>query len=244
MNVLKGVEKFSRYLEKHDCRTGCFADTGFLYAVSYQDDRLHDIASQVHDVLAECKIPIHTNVISRMEFVDLIFRKQVTLGAIQLFDSVNAGSIPKSLFNTLKDIRDKDTASKKEKKSYKVDEFRLKKIRKELEQALDVMSWREFCKTFVGKMLVSEWTLLEQELGLNFIEVMEGGVSDEITSPLLWEDMVEVMGEYGLRGPDAMIVNLFSKSDFPVLITADRDFESCLSDPLISASDKTIFLLE
>lgn len=192
MNVLKGVEQFSRYLEKHDCHMGCFADTGFLYAVSYQDDRLYDVASQVHDLLAERKIPIHANVISRMEFVDLIFRKQITFGAIQLFDAVKAGPAPKSLFNLLKNIRDKDTASQKEKKSYKID---------------------------------------------------EGGVSDEIESPLLWKDMVEVMGEYGLRGPDAMIVNLFSKSKFPVLITADGDFESCLSDPLVSASDKTIFLL-
>jgi hypothetical protein len=56
--------------------------------------------------------------------------------------------------------------------------------------------------------------------------------------------MVEVMGEYGLRGPDAMIVNLFSKSSFQILITADSDFESCLSDPLISSSDKAIFLLQ
>lgn len=244
MNVLKGVEKLSLYLEKHDCQMGCFADTGFLYAVSYQDDRLYDVASQVHDLLAERKIPIHANVITRMEFVDLIFRKQITFGAMQLFDSVKAGPVPRSLFNLLKDIRDKNTASQKEKKSYKIDEHRLKRLRKELEQALEIMSWKKFCKTYAGKMLVSEWTLLEQELGLNFVEVMEGGVSDEIESPLLWKDMVEVMGEYGLRGPDAMIVNLFSKSKFPVLITADSDFESCLSDPLVSASDKTIFLLE
>jgi hypothetical protein len=77
MKVLKGVEKLSSYLEKHDCRIGCFADTGFLYAVSYQDDRLYNVASQVHDILAEREIAIYTNVISRMEFVDLIFRKQV-----------------------------------------------------------------------------------------------------------------------------------------------------------------------
>lgn len=93
-------------------------------------------------------------------------------------------------------------------------------------------------------MLLNEWILIEQEMGLNFIEVMEGRTSEEITSPLRWKDMVELMGDYGLRGPDAMILNLFAKSKFQVLITADSDFASCLSDPALSLGvNKAIFYL-
>lgn len=33
------------------------------------------------------------------------------------------------------------------------------------------------------------------------------------------------MATHGQRGPDAMIVNLFDKSKFPLLITSDSDLE-------------------
>ena len=243
MQVLRSLDDLSDYLKNHDCKDGCFADTGFLYAVSYQDDRLHNIASQVLDVLAEHEIPIHANVISRMEFIDLIFRKQITLGAIRLFDSLKPTIASKNLFNLLKDIRDKNTASQRENRSYKIDEGRLKKLRKELSQVLEIMSWKKFCKTYSGKMLVNEWTIMEEEIGLNFVEVMDGGISEEITSPLRWSDMADMMGEHGLRGPDAMILNLFTNSRFPLLITTDGDFEFCLDDQLLFAKDKAIFHL-
>lgn len=243
MQVLRSFDDLSVYLKNNDCKVGCFADTGFLYAVSYQDDRLHNIASQVLDILAEHEIPIHANVISRMEFIDLIFRKQITLGAIRLFDSLNPTIAAKSLFNFLKNIRDKNTASKRENRSYKIDEGRLKKLRKELSHALEIMSWKTFCKTYSGKMLVNEWTIMEEEIGLNYVEVMDGEVSEEITSPLHWSDMVDMMGEHGLRGPDAMILNLFIKSRFPLLITTDSDFESSLDCMPLSLEDKVIFFL-
>lgn len=243
MQVLRSLDDLSDYLKNHDSKDGCFADTGFLYAVSYQDDRLHNIASQVLDVLAEHEIPIHANVISRMEFIDLIFRKQITLGALQLFNSLKPTVAPKSLFNLLKDIRDKNTASQRENRSYKINEGQLKRLRKELSQALEIMSWKNFCKTYSGKMLVTEWTIMEEELGLNFVEVMGGGTSEEITSPLHWSDMVNIMGEHGLRGPDAMILNLFSNSKFPLMITTDSDFESCLDGSIFTLADKAVFFL-
>ncbi len=85
--------------------------------------------------------------------------------------------------------------------------------------------------------------MLEQDLGLNFIEIMEGATSEIFNSPLLWREMVEVMGNQGIRGPDAMIVNLFSKSNLPLLITSDSDFETCFSDPLLENPSKAVFFL-
>ncbi len=52
-------------------------------------DRLHSQDSEIFDLLAEREVGIFANVISRLEFVDLIFRKQVTLGAIQLYEGTN-----------------------------------------------------------------------------------------------------------------------------------------------------------
>ncbi len=242
MKILRSLDELSRHFQGNGDQPKCFADTGFLYALAYDDDRLFNQANDVLDLLSEHGVSLYANVISRMEFVDLIFRKQVTQGCIQLFASLTGDSHGKPIYNLLKDIRDKDSAARKNKQSYKIDEYRLKKIRKNVEQVSGIADWKDFCKKCVGSMLVNEWGMLEEDLGLNFVEVMEGDVSDLFDSPLRWADMVQLMGDQGLRGPDAMIANLFAKSKFPVLITADGDFESCLSDSL-SASDKAIFLL-
>lgn len=55
--------------------------------------------------------------------------------------------------------------------------------------------------------------------------------------------MVQLMGEQGLRGPDAMTLNLFSKGNFPLFITSDGDFEACLSE-IFDSTDKAIYLLQ
>lgn len=244
MKTIKSVEHLSALFDEKNCRVGCFADTGFLYAMAYDDDRFHDIANKVFDLLADREIPIYVNVISRIEFVDLIFRKQITLGAIRVFNSLDSNTAHRSLFNLLKNIRDRDTADRKNGNSYKIGEVQLKNLRRELERSLGLDGWKEFCKHYAGEMLTNEWSMLEQEFGLNFIEVMEGGVSDQITAPLFWKDMVQIMGNHGLRGPDAMIVNLFSKSEFPLLITGDGDFELCFPKGSQAALDRAIFLLE
>ncbi|MBX3018753.1 MAG: hypothetical protein KF767_12745 [Bdellovibrionaceae bacterium] len=244
MKIMKSLEDLSRHFDELGEQPKCLADTGFLYALAYDDDRLFNQANDLLDLLSDHDVSLYANVISRMEFVDLIFRKQVTQGCIRLFGTLKKESRDPSIFNLLKDIRDQDTAARRQQQSYKIDERRLKKLRKHLDQAYDIEDWKEFCKKFVGSMLVNEWTMIEEDLGLNFIETMEGRISDLFDTPLRWTDMVNLMGEHGLRGPDAMIVNLFSKSKFPIFITTDSDFESCFSDQRVSAaSDKVIYLL-
>jgi hypothetical protein len=243
MEVLRSLDALSSYLKTHELQPGCFADTGFLYGLAYKDDRLFDAANDVFDLLADYRMPVYANVISRLELIDLIFRKQVTSGCLQMFESCTSSSFHKEIFKLLKDIRDKNTAAKNKGKSFKIDETRLKKLRKNIDAQYGVQDWRDFCAKYVGSMLTSEWNIFEQELGLNFVELMEGHISHLFNSPLMWADMVQVMGEHGQRGPDAMIINLFTKSKFPLLITSDSDFEFCFTDPLQNYSDKAIFLL-
>lgn len=243
MQVIRGTPQLAKYLKTHGCQPGLLADTGFLYALSDTDDRLYKQALEVFELLEEHKVCIYANVISRMEFIDLIFRKQITIGAVETFQKMNATTAHKGLFTFLKSIRDENTAQRKDNQSYRVNEGKLKKLRVQLELASGPAKWKEFCKAYVGKMLFNEWIILEEELGLNFIEVLEGGTSELFHSPLLWADMVQIMGEQGLRGPDAMIANLFSKSKFPLLITSDSDFEHCFNNPLQNDSKKAIFIL-
>lgn len=241
MEVLRSPQELSDYLEINDCKEGCLADTGYLYGFAYDDDRLHEVSLEILDILTAHEVPVYSNVISRLEFVDLIFRKQVTQGAIQLFGSLKLTSKNKNLINLLKDIRDKDSAARKRGLSYKVDERRMKRLREFVDQLAFGSGWQDFCSNYIGDLLVNEWVMLEEDLGLNFVEIMEGDVSGQISESITWSDMVSLMGERGLRGPDAMIINLFSKSKFSLLISGDKDFENCLSHREVE--NKSLLLL-
>lgn len=242
MRLIRKIEDLETFIEQSGSEPGCFADTGFLYAISYDDDQFHQRADQVLDLLASKKIPIFANVISRMEFIDLIFRKQVTNGAIQLFDELGSNLRSSKIFKLLKSIRDSNTAGIREQKSYKIGERQLKDLRNYISETGSIKDWKSFCERFVGQLLSNEWELLEDDFGLNFVEVLEGQQSELFNSALRWNDMVELMAIHGMRGPDAMILNLFSKSKFPFLITSDNDFSNCLTEELQN-SDKAIYLL-
>ncbi len=243
MKILRGIDQLKEFIAQEDCSDGCLADTGFLYGSSYTDDRVYKQALETSIILEENNISIHTNVIGRMEFVDLVFRKQLTLGAISIFSAMNPQSAHKSLYDYLKKIRDEDTAAKRQKQSFKIGENQLKKLRRKLEEVAGPAGWLNFCSKYAGQMLINEWTILEDDLGLYFIEVMEGQTSSLVPNPLHWRDMVQTMGELGMRGPDAMIINLFKACSLNLLITADKDFDLFGFDD-VSLKDKAILILE
>lgn len=243
MEILRGITELKSFMRKIDCSTGCLADTGFLYGASYMDDLFYKPAQEVFEILEEQNIPVHTNVIGRMEFVDLVFRKQLTIGAISLFESLNSHTEHKNLFDFLKKIRDDNTTAKRNKHSYKIGENQLKKLRSKIETSAGSAGWKSFCSKYAGQMLLNEWKILEEELGLYFIEVLEGQTSELIPNPLHWSDMIHTMGELGIRGPDAMIINLFKCSSLPLLITTDNDFNfKDIDDGLLN--NKAVLILD
>lgn len=243
MEILRGIAELNKFIKKTDCSIGCLADTGFLYGVSDIDDRFYKQALEVFEVFEEQDIPIHTNVIGRMEFVDLVFRKQLTIGAISLFESMSPQTEHKNLFDFLKKIRDDNTAAKRSNQSYKIGENQLKKLRAKIENSAGAAGWKSFCSKYAGQMLLNEWKILEEELGLYFIEALEGQITDLIPTPLHWSDMIQTMGELGIRGPDAMIINLFKASALPLLITTDKDFNfTDIDDGLLDG--KAVLILD
>lgn len=243
MKILKSIEDLNYYVKNNDLGPGCFADTGFLYGLAYDDDRFFNIANDVHDLLFKFEISIYTNVISRLELIDLVLRKQVTQGCISTFNSYHTTKLHSEIYKLLKDIRDKDSAALRKNESYKIDERRLKQIRKSINQEYGFHDWKDFCQKYLASTFMNEWTTIEEEFGLNFIESMEGETSPLLNSPLLWKDMVNIMATEGQRGPDAMIINLFKKSKFPLLITSDSDLENSFGEKSYPLQDKAIFIL-
>lgn len=244
MQLIRGTDELRVFLKRNGNGVGCLADTGFLYAASFMDDRLYEQSLEIFDLLAEHNASIFVNVIARIEFVDLVFRKMLTNAAVEVSRLITKNLNNADLFNFLRNIRDQDVAHRNKKMSYKMSESTLKELRRRLEGAMGGDSWREFCAVHSGDMLVNEWSLLEDELGLNFIEVLDGQTSDLIPKSLYWSDMVKIMGHQGVRGPDAMISNLFLKSTLPLLITTDSDIVRSLSEDDPAHGHKVILYLE
>jgi hypothetical protein len=113
-----------------------------------------------------------------------------------------------------------------------------------MEKSSGTPKWRQFCAHYAGQLLVNEWKVLEEDLGLYFVEVLEGATSDIIVEPLHWNDMVCTMGEEGIRGPDAMVANLFLKSRLPLLVTNDSDIARSFREDDPRHASKTILYLE
>jgi hypothetical protein len=224
MQILRGLDQLNDFLDRVDCSEGCLADTGFLYGMAYNDDSFYPQALDVSLILEEMEIPIHTNVVGRMEFIDLVFRKMLTRGAVKLYKSMDSQTPHRNLFNFVKKVRDQEVSERRKRKSYKIGEKSLKALRKDIVAVSGMSGWKAFCSTYAGDMLSNEWRQLEEDFGLYFIEVMEGQTSEQVTRPLLWADMVNTMGTYGVRGPDAMILNLFRSCSLNLLITSDNDF--------------------
>ncbi len=193
-------------------------------------------------MLEQIDSAIFANVVSRMEFIDLIFRKLVTYGAIQLYENKQIDRTNKNLNNMLKSIRDQNTSERSLGKSYKLDEAKLKKLKRELMLTAGEKSWPQFCSEFTDQILKNEWQILEEEMGLNFIEIMEGATNAYFKTPISWMDMVEIMGQHGMRATDAMIANLFIGSEIPLLITTDNDFIDCFSQQFEN-KNKAVYIL-
>lgn len=244
MRVIRGIDELEQFLATEGCEPGCLADTGFLYAASFMDDRVYQKAIDAFDLFAEFAVSIYANVITRMEFIDLVFRKQLTIGAVELAKCATMSTTNKGLVNLLRNIQIQDAAHKNRKQSYKISEGRLKDLREEFELAMGPTGWLEFCAKHSGDMLFNEWEILEEDLGLNFIEVMEGQTSDIVNQPLHWSDMVRLVGKRGVRGPDAMTTNLFLKSRLPLLVTTDSDIVSAIDPADPDHANKTVLHLE
>lgn len=243
MRVLRGLDQLKDFLVQVDCSDGCLADTGFLYGMAYKDDRVYPQSLEVSLILEDNEIPIHTNVVGRMEFIDLVFRKMLTRGAVSLYRSMDPQTPYRDLFNHIKKIRDLEVSEGRKRKSYKLGERGIKDLREQMVTVSGTTGWKAFCAKYAGDVLATEWKYLEEDYGLYFIEVMEGQTSELVTKPLVWADMVTTMGAYGVRGPDAMILNLFKSCSLNLLITSDNDFNfDEIDDP--DLNDKGVLILQ
>lgn len=113
-----------------------------------------------------------------------------------------------------------------ESRSYKLNEGQLKKSRKFLtHNGTQPEGWSLFCKKYFSEPFKNEVRILEEDLGLNFIDLKEDEIHPMFNDFLSWSSLEDVVADSGLRCFDSMIVNFFSKSKFSALARGDIDFK-------------------
>lgn len=102
---------------------------------------------------------------------------------------------------------------------------KLKKYRDLFESEIGPGSWADFCSKFIGDKLQSEWEGQVERKGISYLD---GRSSEYLTAPVEWSDAIKLIETYGIGTSDAMIINIFLRSVFPFIVTADSDVAYCM----------------
>ena len=240
-----GVFKFSDLLRlksaNPDFKMGCIVDTSILFAVSYPNDAHNPSATELFDYLAELSIPAFTNVNIRAEFIQKQFQVMVPEGLADMFSahgkSLNAAVYKKlqSNYTTLNEAKNSGASYKFT--NSKIDAWR-SFLRANSTSTKD--PWFEFCQSYINHRIESVWEKTCDEVGVNFLSLRGTEPRPWMTGPLDWKDVSSLVGNYGIGSFDAMIVNLFLNSHFPVLTTADKEIGRVV--PILNSPRKFVFV--
>lgn len=223
-----GVLRFSDLLNTASSNPrlneGCIVDTSILFAASYTPDKFNAEAEELFDFLAELNIPAFTNVNVRSEFINDHRRVMIPEGLSDLYSTFGK-SLDGVLYAKLQSVYSSLSAARTAGKPYKFDENQIKSWRKILKarRLKDQDGWIQFCADFLQNRIEALWNQTCDELGINFVSLRHEDKSDWLAEDLKWEDMASIVGRFGIGSFDAMIINLFLKSRFSALITADSE---------------------
>lgn len=224
----EGIYKFSDILtlksKNTNFRKGCIVDTSILFAVSYPNDSHNTEASELFDYLSELEIPAYTNINIRAEFIQNQFQVMVPEGLADLY-SRHGKSLREVIYKKLQSNYTTITEARNKDISYKFTVSKISEWREflRMHSYSDYDAWFKFCHDYINSRIESTWEKTCDEVGVNFLSLRGVNTKEWITGPLDWKDVSSLVGNYGIGSFDAMILNLFVNSHFPILITADKE---------------------
>jgi predicted nucleic acid-binding protein len=224
--MIIGLDSFiSRVSADPSLRSGCVVDTNILFGAFYDVDRLNTWADRFFNACQTESIPVYTNINIRAEFMDLYRRALIVEGLLMLRTRYRA-DLSEDLEKRLKALDERVRAGIDKNRTTQLSERDIKQYRKALLSIFSGQSaardlWETLCRDYLEPELKLAWSKAQTLFGIRFAG------SRAIESVMLfskapdWDGATEVMGQSGLGSADAMIVNFFACSRFPVLVTAD-----------------------
>jgi len=197
---------------------GCITDTNALFARSMDLDRLNTWADAAFDQFASMGIPVFTNINIRSEFMDLQRRVMIPEGLVTFYEDTKS-TLALPIATQIRSLKTSKQQAALEEKVYKVNDQQMKKYR----ALFGRDAWEQFCVDYLHPYLTKVWDLTISELAINFVGTRAIESREYFNRDPSWDDMIDIMGRFGIGSADAMIVNFFLCSKFPLLVTGDED---------------------
>ncbi len=205
-------------------RNGCIVDTNVLFAAAYAPDIHNEWAEALFAKLYELRIPIYTNINIRSEFIDLNRRVLMPESLLDFFDDQRE-SLDLETHAKLKSLRTRKEKAAREQRTFKLSDPEIKEFRRLLSRAnpRGVAAWELVCGTYFGPYLTPVWDDIVRELNIQFIGTRAIDEGPLFQSHPTWPDMLKLVGRFGIGSTDAMIINLYLKSNLALIVTTDND---------------------
>ncbi len=220
---------------------GCLVDTNFLIASTEELHPFYDDAKFLFEKLAEYQIPIFTTVTTRAEFID--FRRKSIITEV-LLDML----APSSKWKILDEVRRLLWAQKTWIDTQAADDSvpiltdrRIKDCKERFmpKDHSGHIGWVAICREYLHGQLLEAWNILVEQLGLNYVAIRDGSLTELIPEKLEWPKMYKLSEETCLATNDAMLVNVLKCSKFPFVASADFDMAYSI---LADSSNKSILV--
>lgn len=210
-------------LTKTNIKQGCIVDTNTLFAASMPLDRLNDWAEETFGRLGELAIPAFTNINIRSEFMDLQRRVLIPEGLVSLYEEAEKSTMDSALKAQLKSLRTSKDQSAIIGRIFKFSDQQTKKYRQLIANTSPSNAWERFCETYVHPYITNIWEDTIEDLNIHFVGTRAIENREYFNRDPNWKDMTDIIGRFGIGSSDAMIVNFFLCSKFPLIVTGDED---------------------
>lgn len=221
--------------------SGCLVDTQFLVAAVEDHHPFHEDAEFLFEKLAEYKVPIFSTVTSRSEFIDYMRRTLITEALMGMLSEGAKWKISESVRTKLRAQRLWLAREASDGRVPVLTDYRIKECKAEFMPRTQSgqIGWVEFCGEFLSGRLLSAWTVLVENLQLNYLDVRSNQDLSYFEKPLAWERMYSISEATCLSASDSMLVNVLLSSTFPFIVSADYDISYAV---LASELPKTALL--
>jgi len=212
-------------------RGGCILDTNVLFAASFPLDTHNEWAEDVFKVLHALDIPLYTNINVRNEFLELNRRVLIPEGLLQMHVDLG-NSIDPVIDQKLKSLRTRSEKAFAADKTFKLSDPEIKQFRNlmsDFQAPSGKNGWDLFCDDYLSPSIDGVWEDAIEALKIEFLGSRKIESQEHFDSDPRWEDATRIIGKYGIGSSDAMIVNLFMCSKFPIIVTTDRDVAHAVS---------------
>ena len=194
-----------------------------MFALNNSYEKFHEDAQKSFQFLSKNDIPVYTNVNIKSEFINLLRRLIIPKHLMELYK--NKEVLVPDIKEKLENLKDKIDKSESKLKTFKLSDKEIKNWRDLLSKISNHRqekdAWAIFCSDYLSGVLSKAWNETEKQWNMKLLSYKTDKTL--FTREPDWKNMILFVEQFGIGSFDAMILNFFSCSKIPLLLTADRD---------------------